>query len=338
MELNPQYQIKKSLGKIGGFSNIFLGYDKEKKRDVIIKKIDRLKTTEELFDREINNMKKMKCINIVEYYDHYIDKDYYYIIMEKCDEDLYDFLEKNGPLSDLMIKNILIQLNKAFLAMRSNNIIHRDLKPENILIKYNSSNMNEFTIKLADFGASREYNKKSFSTHIGTQGYAAPELFGNSNYDPGKCDLWAIGVIIYQLKFNDMPILQFYSNNIPNKFENVELDDLMKKLIVVDQNKRISWEDYFNHDFFKINKNNDNNSQKIKIIIRDKEYQKTLIEINKSCKVSELKDIIKEKKLLNDEEFLIHCNGIILEDERTIDDYEIDDLACVIIVPTFRGG
>jgi serine/threonine protein kinase len=251
MELNPQYQIEKPLGKSGGFSNIFLGYDKEKKRDVIIKKIDRLKTTEELFDREINNMKKMKCINIVEYYDHYIDKDYYYIIMEKCDEDLYDFLEKNGPLSDLMIKNILIQLNKAFLAMRSNNIIHRDLKPENILIKYNSSNMNEFTIKLADFGTSREYNKKSFSTQIGTLGYAAPELLEKSNYDPGKCDLWAIGVIIYQLKFNDKPFLKFYSNNIPNTIENVELDNLMKKLIVVEQNKRISWEDYFNHDFLK---------------------------------------------------------------------------------------
>ena len=70
MELNSKYQIEKPLGKIGGFSNIFLGYDKEKKRDVIIKKIDRLKTREELFNREINNMKKMKCINIVEYYDH----------------------------------------------------------------------------------------------------------------------------------------------------------------------------------------------------------------------------------------------------------------------------
>ena len=39
-------------------------------------------------------MKKLKCINIVEYYDHYIDNDYYYIIMEKCDEDLNDYLKK----------------------------------------------------------------------------------------------------------------------------------------------------------------------------------------------------------------------------------------------------
>jgi len=330
MELNSRYQIEKPLGKSGGFSNIFLGYDKEKKRDVIIKKIDRLTTKEELFYREINNMKKMKCINIVEYYDHYIDKDYYYIIMEKCDEDLNDFLEKKGPLSDLMIKNILTQLNKAFLAMRSNHIIHRDLKPENILIKYNKDyqlNMNEFIIKLADFGASREYNKKYFSSQTGTVGYLAPELLGNSKYDPDKCDLWAIGVIIYKLKFNDIPILPFYANNIPNKFENETLDDLVKKLIVVEQSKRIDWKDYFNHSFFKI-----------KIFVCDTSNQGIMIEINNSCFVSELREIIKEKKILNDENFLIHGNGMILENDKTIDEYDIEDLDKLIVVDSYRAG
>jgi hypothetical protein len=55
--------------------------------------------------------------------------------------------------------------------------------------------------------------------------------------------------------------------------------------------------------------------------------------------VSELKDKIKEKKLLNDEEFFIYFNGIpLFEDDRTIDDYEIEDLDTVIIVPLFRAG
>ncbi len=138
----------------------FLGYDNEKKRVVIIKKIDKTKTNDKLFNREIEVIKKMKCKNSVEYYDHYNDNEYYYLIMEKTDEDLNNFLEKNnGSLSELMIKNILIQLNEVFKTMESNNIIHRDLKPENILIKYNSSNQNDFTIKLADYGLSREYNK-----------------------------------------------------------------------------------------------------------------------------------------------------------------------------------
>ena len=74
--------------------------------------------------------------------------------------------------------------------MHSKNIIHRDLKPENILIKNN-------IYKLADFGLSRVFNNINFSSHCGTLGYCAPELLMPNNYEPTKCDLWAIGVIIY---------------------------------------------------------------------------------------------------------------------------------------------
>ena len=332
MEKLSRYNILKPLGKEGGFSNIFLGFDNEKKRDVIIKKIDKLKTKEELFNREIEIIKKMKCKNSVEYYDHYNDNDYYYIIMEKCDEDLNDFLEKNnGSLSETMIKNILIQLNEAFKAMHSNNIIHRDLKPENILIKYNSSDNNDFTVKLADFGISREYNKKYFSTHMGTQGYAAPEVIENKNYDPKKCDLWAIGVIIYKLKFNEIPILKFYGNKVPNKFDNEYLDDLVKKLIVVDQSKRISWEDYFNHEFFK---------EKITIIVANTTNKRDKIEIDKFSKVSDLKKKIIEKFNLNSEKDLtcLTYAGMILEDNQSIDETDIEEWSVLFFVGKYYGG
>ena len=170
--------------------------------------------------------------------------------MEKCDEDLASFMEKyQNEIPDSTIKVILLQLNEAFKIMRSKNIIHRDLKPQNILIKYNSQN--SFIVKLADFGISREFNNKSFSTHIGTKIYEAPEIyFNNENYNPNKCDLWAIGVIIYALKFKEINF-SFYNGIIPKRFKNKLLDDLVRKLIVVDPNKRIGWNEYFNHPFFK---------------------------------------------------------------------------------------
>ena len=189
-------------------------------------------------------MKNIKCKNSVEYYNHYEDDEYYYIVMEKCDEDLESFIQKKGAISESMIKEILTQLNKAFKIMCSNNIIHRDLKPQNILV-----NKDPFIIKLADFGNSRLFNKTNFSTNIGTLGYSAPEL-ANGKYDPNKCDLWSIGVIIYKLKFNEVPLV-FYGGEIPGKFDNKYLDDLVRKLIVVDPNKRINWNEYFNHPFFK---------------------------------------------------------------------------------------
>ena len=57
--------------------------------------------------------------------------------------------------------------------------------------------------------------------------------------------------IIYYLKYKDLPCAEFLKGNIPKKFENEHLDDLVHKLIVPDQPKRINWEDYFNHPFFK---------------------------------------------------------------------------------------
>ena len=195
-------------------------------------------------------MKNIGSPNSFEYYDYYSNNTYYYIVMEKYYEDLTSFMEKykNG-IPDSQIKGILLQLNETSKIMLSKNIIHRDLKPQNILIKYVSPN--SFIVKLADFGLSREFNNKSFSTIAGTPLYIAPELCNAiGNYMPIKCDLWAIGVIIYQLKFNELSF-SFYQGKIPKSFDNRFLDDLVKKLIVIDPNKRIGWNEYFNHPFFK---------------------------------------------------------------------------------------
>ena len=67
---------------------------------------------------------------------------------------------------------------------------------------------------------------------------------------PFKCDLWAIGVIIYKLKFKDI-IFSFYQGIISKRFDNRLLDYLVRKLIVVISNKRIGWNEYFNQFFFK---------------------------------------------------------------------------------------
>ena len=194
-------------------------------------------------------MRKLKCPYIVEYYDDDDDNTFYYIVMEKCDDDLDKLLtkSKNG-FSDIEIKNILLQLNEAFKMMLSKNIIHRDLKPQNILIKYDSPNT--YTVKLADFGLSIVFNNKNFSTNKWTLVYSAPEQ-SEDNYDPTKCDLWSIGVLIYEMKFNKVPYISFYQGNIPEVFDNQLLDDLVSRLIVVDPNKRIDWKEYFDHPFFK---------------------------------------------------------------------------------------
>ena len=70
-------------------------------------------------------MQKLKYPYIVEYYDDYDDNNYYYIVMEKCDDYLDKLMErsKNG-LSDIEIKKFYFWLNEAFKMMLSKNVDH----------------------------------------------------------------------------------------------------------------------------------------------------------------------------------------------------------------------
>jgi len=102
------------------------------------------------------------------------------------------------------VKTIMYQILQAVNYLHDRGIIHRDLKPENILLKF-PNNIN--CLKIADFGLSIKYDSPyCCSDIVGTSIYMAPEVFtSNDNlYDldhkyDHSCDLWSIGVILYQL-------------------------------------------------------------------------------------------------------------------------------------------
>ena len=147
--------------------------------------------------------------------------------------------------------------------MSKNNIIHRDLKLENILIKYENNEKSKFIVKLSDYGVSRKMLSlsKKCKTFAGTALTMSPEIMAGEEYD-NECDLWSLGVIIYQLFFKKYPYNGMTEIAIYNQINNFgqkcllktgdeKLDDLIRKLLVKDPKKRITWEGYFNHPFFK---------------------------------------------------------------------------------------
>ena len=239
------------------------------------------------FNRELTNMKKCHCENSVEIYDYFDTKKDFVIVMELCDNTLFKELTKtkNG-FSAKEIKEILLQLNNVFRKMNENNIAHRDIKLHNILIKYLNKEKTKFKVLLSDYGVSKQLSSitKKYKTHTGTQIIMAPEILNGDNYN-NKCDLWSLGVNIYQLYTKKPPYTGQFDKVILNQIDKLrqsvlniikekDLKDLLSKLLVKNPANRLSWEEYFNHDFFKSKAINISNYDDIELleIIKDNIY------------------------------------------------------------------
>ena len=241
-----QINFEEPLGK-GGFFEVYKATEKNTGKVYVIKRF----LKENSFEEELQKMELMnKCENSVKYFGYFEYKNFIYLIIELCDCSLAQIIN-NKKLNIKEIKEILEQLNNVFKIMYDNRIIHSDIKPENILIKKLENN--KYLYKLTDYVFSRqitENNKESI--HVKNNDYIAPEIKNNLNIDKSKVDLWSIGILIHKLYFGNTNIIQKTNNNY--------LDDLINKLLIEkafdennNKNCRISWEDYFNHNFFKNN-------------------------------------------------------------------------------------
>ena len=282
---------------------------------------------------ELNNMDKCcndyKNIYSVEFYDYFITKNEFIIIMELCDNSLDKYLkERKKGFSPEEIYRIMTQLNKTFKIMVKENIVHRDIKLENILMKYLDKEKKNFIVKLTDYGISKQVTNSTIcKTHgIGTVTTMAPEVMeGDNNYD-NKCDLWSIGIIIYQMYFNQFPFLgdtQVAIHNSITKIglkalkptDNKLLDDLIRGLLIKDPRERISWEEYFNHPFFKQSnseiKTNITNEITIKLIVTKRDFD------NKKNEYKDIYFLENKSYMLNGVEYQFEVNFNELNEKNT---------------------
>lgn len=165
------------------------------------------------FQREAQAAAKIGHENIIEITDMgTASDDSPYIVMEYLEgADVKTVLETQGVQSVERTARIMVQALSALQAAHDANIIHRDLKPENIFLIHKSSNPDY--VKLLDFGISKfkeleTDGQKALTqtgTVLGTPHYMSPEQArGEQNLSP-RSDIYAMGVIMYQMLTGHLP-------------------------------------------------------------------------------------------------------------------------------------
>ena len=232
----PMYLLKNRYNNNFYISNLFYKINTEK--ETFLSNID--------FIKKIENPYSLKCV------DNYEDNDFYYVIYEYFDETLDEFISKykikKYSLPINFIHKILTQLNVCLEKMVKIGKFHKDIKPGNIYIIYTDEEKDNFDIRLGGFNLSideEESNHSSCCKGNGDEFFKAPEVLEEGEHS--KCDLWSVGVLIYYLYFLK-PLRRI---KCLRTIENKDLNDLMTKLIVMDIQKRMDWEEYFSHPFFK---------------------------------------------------------------------------------------
>ena len=260
-------KIYKAKNKLTNTYNAIKIIDKEKIKNTLKNQLmkddidNEFKSYFQYFLNEIEYM-KICCkdnINQVKLYNYYDTEKELAIAMELCDDSLQSILNKkiNG-FNNEEIYDIITQLNNTFKIMNKNHIIHRDLKLDIILIKYIDNTKTKFIVKLTDYGISKQLISlsKFCNIHAGTLLTMAPEIINDEEYND-KCDLWSLGVIIYQMCFKQYPYnsntemgllkqINNFGQKLLKKTSDKKLDYLISKLLIKEPKMRISWDEYFN--------------------------------------------------------------------------------------------
>jgi protein-serine/threonine kinase len=292
-----QINVFKVMNKKTGKKSIIKKYNKNSD------KIDRIMMEKEIYEK-VKHPLICTCEKILD------DDSYYYFILDYYEKSLFDIINVNN--NENIIRFYSAELICVLEHLHINGYIHKDIKPENIMID------NDGHIKLVDFDLSSKTNISMtispkvplvtygcclpIHTHnnipnieikenmiydddinhtnrlCGTIEYIAPEIINNEKYN-SSIDLWMIGILLYELKYNKTPFIPvtqvpsvpsvkaYQSINMDIILDNIcnnelvfpdnncdisnELKDLITKLLIKNPRERISMTEIKNHSFYK---------------------------------------------------------------------------------------
>lgn len=256
----PDYVVKEMIGQGPGHT-VYLGKKKLVNQTVAIVKYHRYELIEdERIEGEAEIVREVHHSNIIKFHDLFKSEDAYYLIYEHCKyKDLKTFIAENNFANKRMpehqVRRLARQLLSGLKELDTFNIVHGDIKIENILVG------DDYTIKISGFTYARVLKSpnETLSTTVGTPLTMAPEVIKGKSYDK-KCDIWSLGVVLYQLLTGRYPFLpetfsqkELYKHILdPNSLKfpdylSPTVKDLLSSMLTVDPKQRIELDKICEH-------------------------------------------------------------------------------------------
>jgi len=201
-KLLPAYEFQSFIAQ-GGMGAVYKARQLSLDRDVAIKILPRELGADpefrQSFEHEAKAMARLNHPNLIAVYDFGDADGMPYIVMEFVPgKSLYHsaYQRKIDPVQAVtIVKGICDGLAHA----HDQGVIHRDIKPANILLTPKAEP------KIGDFGLARPAGTDHSGVVMGTPGYAAPEITRQPNLADRGSDIFALGVVLYELLVGRCP-------------------------------------------------------------------------------------------------------------------------------------
>jgi serine/threonine protein kinase len=227
--LAAKYRLEELLGS-GGMGHVYRATNEAVGRQVAIKVLRSEHSTNapivERFLREARAANLVRHPNVVDVLDIGRDQDGSPFIVQELlrGQDLSKYVERRGGRLNLdEIEEYFLPVIDAVAEAHAHGVVHRDIKPENVFL----ADQGRAKIpKLLDFGISKirlpDIRVTEIGVMMGTPAYMAPEqIQGSRDADP-RSDVWALGVMLFELLSGRLP---FEATDAPALFVAIATKD-----------------------------------------------------------------------------------------------------------------
>uniref|UniRef100_A0A8C1K6W8 mitogen-activated protein kinase n=1 Tax=Cyprinus carpio TaxID=7962 RepID=A0A8C1K6W8_CYPCA len=271
-EVPERYQNLTPVGS-GAYGSVCSAYDVRLRQKVAVKKLSRpfqsLIHSRRTY-RELRLLKHMKHENVIGLLDVFTpaasleEFNEVYLVTNLMGADLNNIV-KFQRLSDEHVQFLIYQLLRGLKYIHSAGLIHRDLKPSNVAVN------EDCELRILDFGLARQTDDE-MTGYVATRWYRAPEIMLNWMHYNQTVDIWSVGCIMGELlkgkvlfPGNDYidqlkRIMEVVGTPTPDVLKKISSEhvrryqlftvDLLKKMLVLDCDGRISASEALCHPYF----------------------------------------------------------------------------------------